>query len=93
MLRVMAPSFLFRIGIITAGKIISAVTPAILGFHCFLKPFFHCGLNGGHQVTHLLVAPFLIRLFCIVFAKPSVEIAQPHWTRNQLSQDPAHRIS
>ncbi len=57
MLHVMVPSFLFRIGIAAAGGIKSAVTLANLGFHCFLEPFFHHGLNGGRQVSHLHVAP------------------------------------
>ncbi len=59
MVCVTAPSFLFRIGITTAGWIISAVVLALLEFHHFHKPLFQEGLNGGHQVSHLLVAPLL----------------------------------
>ncbi len=37
----------------------------LLGFHRFLKPFFHHGLNGGRQISHLLVAPLLRGWLCI----------------------------
>jgi hypothetical protein len=57
MLHVTAPSSLFRIGITTAGRIISAIALVLLGFHCFLKPFFHDGLNSSRQISNLLVAP------------------------------------
>jgi hypothetical protein len=65
MLRVMALSFLFGIGITTAGQVISAIALALFGFHCFLKPLFCHGLNGGRQISHLLVAPFLRGWLCI----------------------------
>jgi hypothetical protein len=65
MLCVTAPSFLFGIGITTAGRIISAVVLALLEFHCLLKPFFHYGLNGSRQISHLLVNPLLGGWLCI----------------------------
>jgi hypothetical protein len=40
MLRVTAPSFLFKIGIAAAGGVISVITLVLLGLHCFLKLFF-----------------------------------------------------
>jgi hypothetical protein len=65
MLRVTAPSFLFQIGITAAGQVISTVTLTLLGLHCLLEPFFLQGLNGGRQISHLLVAPFFEGLLCI----------------------------
>jgi hypothetical protein len=65
MLCVTAPSFLFRIQIAAAGQVLSAVALALLGFHCFLKPFFHQGLNSGRQVSHLLATPLFRGLLCI----------------------------
>jgi hypothetical protein len=65
MLRVTAPSFLFQIGIAAAGRVINAVMLALLGLHCFLEPFFHQGLNCGHQISHLLVTPLFRGLLCI----------------------------
>ena len=59
MLHVTAPSFLFGIRITTAGRIISAIVLALLGFHHLLKPFFHYRINGSCQISHLLVAPLL----------------------------------
>ncbi len=32
---------------------------ALLRLHSLLEPFFHKGLNGGRQISHLLVAPLL----------------------------------
>jgi hypothetical protein len=61
----MAPSFLFGIGITTSGIIISTVALAFLGFHCLFKPFFHYGLNGSRQISHLLVAPLRRGQLCI----------------------------
>jgi hypothetical protein len=65
MLRVTVPSFLFRTGIATAGQVISLVMFAFLGLHCLLETFFHQGLNGGRQISHLLVAPHFEGLLCI----------------------------
>ncbi len=61
----MVPSFLFRIGIAAAGWVISAITLVLPGLHCSLEPFFYQGLNGGHQISHLLVAPLFRGLLCI----------------------------
>jgi hypothetical protein len=41
------------------------VALALLTLHCFLKPLFNQGLNGGRQKSHLLVAPFLSGLLSI----------------------------
>jgi hypothetical protein len=59
MLRVTVPNFLFLIKIAAAGRVISAVTLAFLRLHSLLKPFPYNGLNGGHQISYLLVPPFL----------------------------------
>ncbi len=65
MLCVTAPNFLFHIGIGAAGKVISRFTLVLLGFHCFLEPFCCEKLNGGRQISHLLVAPIFEGLLCI----------------------------
>ncbi len=65
MLYVTVPSFLLQIGIAAAGQVISAVALAFLGLHCLLEPFSHQGLNGGHQISHLLVALLFEGLLCI----------------------------
>jgi hypothetical protein len=77
MLRVTEPSFLFGIGITTAGRIISAVAFTLLGFHRHLKPFFHYGLNGSRQISHLLVAPFLEDGFASLGLHPAAAMGLP----------------
>ncbi len=65
MLNVTAPSILFQIGMSAAGQVISVAALALLRFHSLLEPLFHQGLNGGRQISHLLVAPLFEGLLCI----------------------------
>jgi hypothetical protein len=78
MLHVTTPSFLFGIGITTTGRVISAVVLALLGFHRLLKPFFHYGLNGSRQISHLLVTPLLGEWLCITLSlRPATATGLP----------------